>query len=202
MEKPLWRTLSKGRCFVYVLPCREQDTLKIGYARDPWSRMRSFHPRFHEIFDLARGALIETERVSEAREIEKHLKLEFASANDAAPLQVSERAGGKFEWFRGVHPALMAELQSLSLELGYPLHAPLSDWLRDQWVEQIERLIDWSHYEFEQIETWHFNADRALVAPRLRAFRNLLDAWEGIGVRIEERLAENVRHWYRYGFSA
>lgn len=200
MEEPLWRTLSTGRCFVYVLPCREQDTLKIGYARDPWVRMRSFHPRFHEFFDLQRGALVETDHVREARAIEKRLKLKFVSANDAAPLQASERAGGKFEWFRGVHPAVMNELQSLSLELAYPLHAPLSEWLREQWLQQVERLIDWSCYEFEQIEAWHFNADPALVAPRQRAFRNLLDAWENIGIRLDERLADNVRHWYRYGF--
>ncbi|MEP6882535.1 MAG: GIY-YIG nuclease family protein [Dokdonella sp.] len=103
MEEPIWRTLSKGRCFVYVLACREQDSLKIGYARDPWARLRAFHPHFHAFFDLDRSALIETDRVDEARAIEKTLKHGFSSASEIAPLQVRERAGGKFEWFRGIH---------------------------------------------------------------------------------------------------
>lgn len=200
MEEPIWRTLSTGRCFVYVLACREQDTLKIGYARDPWARLRAFHPRFHAFFDLDRAAMIETDRVNEARAIEKTLKHGFSSASEIAPLQVRERAGGKFEWFRGIHVHAIDALQSISADLGYPLHTPLSAWLRNEWLAQIDRLSDWVNHEYEQIEAWQFNADPTVCEPRERALRNLLDAWESIGVPFEVRLKNRTRNWYRHGF--
>ncbi len=200
MDEPVWRTPSTGRCFVYVLPCREEDTLKLGYARDPWVRVRAFHPRFHAFFDLSRGALMETDRVGEARAIEKILKKEFRSDAVIAPVVVRERAGGKFEWFRGIHSQLMDHLQSLGIDLGYPLHAPLSDWFRDQWLAQAERIVTWSTQEFEQIESWHFNADPTLLETRERAFRNLLDAWDCIGIPVDALLNDDVRRWYRLGF--
>ena len=162
--------------------------------------MRSFHPRFHDFFDLERGALLETDRVHEARAIETTLKQKFAPARDTAPLQVAARAGGRFEWFRGVHPAVMAELREMNTGLGHPLHAPLRNWLCDEWLQQVERVIDWIQYEFEQIETWNFNADPILVESRQRKFRNLLDAWESIGMRLDDRLPRRVRHWYKHGF--
>lgn len=201
IDEPIWRTLSTGRCFVYALACREHDMLKIGYARDPWARMRRFHPRFHAFFDLDRSVLIETERVKEARLIEKTLKAQFESATEIAPLAIRERAGGKFEWFRGIHPAVIAAMHTTSADLGHPLHAPLSDWLRDQWLPQLERIVDWSGREYEQIEAWHFNADPALVAPRQRTLRNLLEAWESIGIALDEHLGDPVSHWFRNGFN-
>ena len=62
MDETGIRTRHGGRCFVYLLACREEDTLKIGYARDPWSRLQAFHRRFDHYFDLARCALIETDQ--------------------------------------------------------------------------------------------------------------------------------------------
>lgn len=200
MDDPIWRTLSTGRCFIYVLPCREQDTLKLGYARDPWTRMAAFHSRFHEFFALDRAALIETDRVRDARAIEKALKRQFASAADGAPLQVRERAGGKFEWFRGVHAQIMDELGAISVDLGYPLHTPLSGWLKRQWLQQFDHVIDWIVYEYEQIEAWHFNADPALSMRREEALRNRLDAWQSIDLPLDQRLPDQVRAWYRNGF--
>ncbi len=200
MDEPPWRTLSTGRCFVYILPCREEDTLKMGYARDPWARMQALHPRFHAFFDLDRAALLETDRVREARAVEKNLKSAFAMAQVLAPTQIRQRAAGRFEWFRGIHPQAIAALEAAGVDLGYPLHAPLSCWLRDQWQQRIERLSDWIEHEYEQIEAWHFNADAALVAARERALRHRLDAWESIGLALEERLGDAVRHWVRYGF--
>lgn len=162
--------------------------------------MRAFHPRFHTFFDLKRGALIETDHVKEARAIERQLKLKFAAAGDEVPLQVRERARGKFEWFRGIHSQLMDELLAISNQLGYPMHAPLSNWLREQWLPQLDHLVGWCRHEHEQIEAWHFNADPKLVEPRSRTFRNLIDAWESIGLPINERLPKNVQHWYWHGF--
>lgn len=200
VEGSVLRTLSTGRCFVYVLPCREQDTLKIGYARDPWARMRTLHPRFHDFFDLERGALLEVDRVREARALEKDLKSRFADARDVEPLQIRERAGGRFEWFRGVHPQVIDELQLLSGELGYPLHMPIRDWLREQWLMQLSHLVDWSQHRYEQIEALHFSADSIHALQSERALRNLLDSWQSIGVPLEDRLDSRLRRWYRHGF--
>ncbi len=200
-EAPAWRTISTGRCYVYVFPCRERDSLKIGYARDPWIRLQAFHSRFHVFFDLDRAALLEVERVKEARHIESMLKSKFSSAADTAPLEVRERAGGKFEWFRGIHPEVIDELQSMSAQLGYPMCAPLDEWLGKQWTPHIPRLIDWIEYEFEQIEAWNFNANPSLIAPRQRALRNRIDAWESIGLSIVERLPRRIRKWLSCGFA-
>ena len=175
--------------------------MKIGFARDPWARMQALHPRFHAFFDLHRAALLETDRVREARAVEKELKSAFAAAQVLAPVQVRQRAAGRFEWFRGVHPEAVAALQAASGSLGYPLHAPLSDWLRGQWLQQVECVRDWIRHEYEQVEAWHFNAVAALGAARERALRNRLDAWESIGMDLQPWLGNDVRHWYRYGFS-
>jgi len=63
-EAPFPRFLSRGRCFVYLFPCRERDVQKIGYARDPLVRLRELHRRFFQFFDLERGALVETATVT------------------------------------------------------------------------------------------------------------------------------------------
>lgn len=200
MDGPAWRTLSSGQCFVYVLPCRDEDTLKIGYARDPWVRMRAFHPRFHAFFDLQRAAVLETDLVREARLIEKQLKSTFSAETTVAPLAVRPRAGGKFEWFRGIHPHALAELRSRSATLGFALHEPLSQWFRQQWQQQIDRISDWSRRQYDQLELLHFNAPPESSQAIEQTFRNLLDAWESTGLEFDEVLDDSVLRWYRFGF--
>lgn len=200
MDESGIRTLASGRCFVYLLPCRDEDTQKIGYARDPWARLQSFHPRFERFFDLERGVLIETDRVREARAIESELKAAFADSATPAPLVVRARAGGRFEWFRGVHAAAFERMRFASERFGYALHAPLDAWLCRQWMGQAERLADWSRHEFAAVEMLHHNAPAALAAPRERALRERLAIWEGIGINLESLLPEPIRHWYNHGF--
>lgn len=194
------RTLAAGRCFVYLLPCRDEDTQKIGYARDPWARLQAFHPRFDRFFDLGRGVLIEADRVREARLIETELKTAFAEAATPAPLVVRTRAGGRFEWFRGVHAAALDRLAILSARLGYPLHAPLDAWLCAQWMGQAERLADWSRHAFAAVELLHHNAPAPFAAPRERALRERFALWEGIGIDLDVLLPGPIRHWDRHGF--
>ena len=43
---------SRGRAYVYVLPCRDEDLLKLGFSRDPFTRFHTLHRRFYEFFDL------------------------------------------------------------------------------------------------------------------------------------------------------
>ena len=199
MDESAWRSVASGRCFVYLLPCREEDTQKIGFARDPWARLRAFHPRFHEFFDLGRGALIETDKVREARVIETELHTMFAPARCAAPLVTRERAGGKSEWFRGIDAQAMAAMKSISKPLGYRLHTPLAPWLCERWMQQAAIIRDWSRQQFDWIEELHFNGNPSLASVRANALRSHLDAWNAIGVPLHEVLDEPVRHWIAHG---
>lgn len=200
MHEPVWKSVARGRCFVYLLPCRDEDTQKIGFARDPWLRMHAFHPRFYAFFDLDRGALIETDRVSEARSIETRLKVMFAMSKCVAPLMTRQRAGGKNEWFRGIDGAAMAALQGISESLGYPLHAPLAPWLRERWMQQAAVIRDWSRQQFEWLEALHFNADPSLGEPCAQRLHSALSAWDAIGLPLHEILDERVSVWLRNGF--
>ena len=93
------RFASRGRTFVYVLPCREADILKVGFSRDPLDRLRTLHRRFFEFFDLDRGLLIETDHLRDARRIERLFITTFAE--DRAPAeQPSERSAGLHGWLR------------------------------------------------------------------------------------------------------
>lgn len=196
------RTLARGRCFVYLLACREQDTQKIGFARDPWARMQAFHPRFHAFFDLDRGTLIEADRVGSARSIEARLKALFASARSGAPLMTRSRAGGKSEWFRGIDAAAMEAMLGISQEFGYALHTPLAPWLRKQWMQQSAQIRDWTQQRFELIEWLHFNADPVQGQQHAQALRNRLEAWDAIGISLESLLHTRPWHWFHHGFDS
>ena len=182
MDEPIWHIASRGRCFVYLLACREEDTQKIGFARDPWQRMQAFHPRFHDFFDLGRGAVIETDRVLEARGIEARLKTLFAAERCSAPLVTRQRAGGKNEWFRGIDAMALAAMRGISEVSGYTLHAPLAPWLCAQWMRQSSVIRDWIQQRFETVEWLHFNAPAALADAPEQALRSRMEAWECIGL--------------------
>ena len=200
MDESGIRTLSAGRCFVYLLPCRDEDTSKIGFARDPWTRLRSFHPRFDRFFDLGRGVLMEVDRVAEARAIETELKSRFAEFATPAPLAVRSRAGGRFEWFRGVSADAAVSMQARSEHLGYALHFPLDQWLCRQWLGVADRAVDWCRHEFGIVEMLHHNAPVEAAQARERALRERLELWEGIGLDIESMIGGPAARWYRFGF--
>src|SRR6187402_259082 len=91
-DAPLPRFTSKGRAFVYVVPCRDDTLFKIGYSRDPLQRLRAMHRRFFAFFDLDRAVLIETSRVRAALALEQRL-IAYASPFTAlAPPIVSDAA--------------------------------------------------------------------------------------------------------------
>lgn len=200
MDEPVWRTASRGRCFVYLLPCREEDTQKIGLARDPWRRMQAFHPRFHQFFDLDRGALLETDKVVEAQAIELRLKAMFAGERATAPLSTRQRAGGKSEWFRGIDAAATRVLRGISADTAYPLHAPLGPWLKQQWMARIPALRDWIRQQHEWIEMLCFNGGPGLAEQPEQVLRNRIESWDCIGLPLDELLGDRALHWFRHGF--
>ncbi len=192
------RFASQGRTFVYVLPCREADILKVGFSRDPLDRLRTLHRRFFEFFDLDRGLLIETDRLRDARRIERLFITTFAEDRAPAPLVIRQSAAGHTEWFRGVSPAVEALARQVCTEQGLPLHAPLRAWLRERLNDSSGLLYDWSARMLDMIEYAHFNS-----APdpgwRLgeKALRDALDACAALGLELRALVPAEVFAWYQ-----
>ena len=115
---------SRGRCHVYVLPCTWEDHCKIGFSRDPLSRMQALHRRWFEFFDLDAAWLVETETVRDARDLELELRRPLAAHNAPAPLAVRPEAAGHTEWFRGVATPLADAVSGLRRR-GHAVHGPL-----------------------------------------------------------------------------
>ncbi len=113
------RFASRGRTFVYVLPCRHEDILKVGFSRDPLDRFRTLHRRFFEFFDLERGLLIHTDHLRDARRIERLFITTFADQRAPAPLVVPRSAAGHTEWFRGVSPQVDVLARQICEEQGF-----------------------------------------------------------------------------------
>ncbi len=197
------RTSSRGsgRSFVYLLPCRESDLVKIGYSRTPLQRFHTLHARWFDYFDLDAGALVELERVAEARRLERALLVRYAARRAIAPFAVPKSAAGHTEWHAGVHDDALAHARSLCAEGGLALHAPLRGWLRAELGARLDRLHDWSLAMLEQAEYERFNAIDApggAGAPA-RALRDALDACAALGLPLEAVLPDAVLRWHREG---
>jgi hypothetical protein len=192
------RFASRGRAFAYVLPCRDQDLLKVGFSRDPVQRLQALHRRFFAYFDLDRAFLIATDSVRDARRVERRFITSFAEARSPAPLVVPDAAAGYTEWYRGVYPALAALARDVCAFDGLVLHAPLRDWLRGVFDERSTLLYAWSEKMLDAIEYARCNApsDAAFAAAR-RALVDALDCYVELGIDIQVLVPEAVFSWYR-----
>jgi len=191
------RSLSKGRTFVYMLPWREQDLLKVGYSRQPLVRMRSLHRRFFDVFDLQRGLLLEAERLAQARKIEREIIERHAAERSPAPLIVPDEAAGYSEWFRGVCPEVSAQLHEAAAREGLPVHS-LGDWLRQWFDSQSDGLYEWSLRMLEAIEYETFNVPAPVQrGEAARSLRYVMDACEAVGLPLANRFAERALAWHQ-----
>ena len=191
------RFASRGRTFVYVLPCRHEDILKVGFSRDPVDRFRTLHRRFFEFFDLDRGLLIHTDHLHDARRIERLFITTFADQRAPAPLVVPRSAAGHTEWFRGVSPQVDVLARQICEEQGFLLHAPLSSWLRERFADWSELLFGWSTRMLEMIEYEHFNVPSHEGDRRVeKVLRDVLDAYAALGMDLQALVPDSVRSWY------
>lgn len=189
------RTLSKGRTFVYMLPWREQDLLKVGYSRQPLVRMRSLHRRFFDVFDLDRGLLLETERLAQARQVERSILLRYAQQRSPAPLVIPDAAAGYSEWLRGVCPEVTAELQAVSARDDLPLHT-LKSWLQQWFLGQGDVLYEWSLRMLEAIEYEAFNVPRELQrGDAARSLAYVMDACDAVDLPLAGLFPDSVLAW-------
>lgn len=192
------RFASRGRTFVYVLPCQDEDLLKVGFSRDPLERMRTLHARFFEFFDLDRALLIECEHLRDARRIERLFITTFAEHRAPAPLVVPLAAAGHTEWYRDIHPMVTALARSESAAAALTLHAPLRTWLRQRFVAWGDRLYDGSARVLEMIEYERFNVPAPQRTARAdKALGQVLDAFVALGVDVQPLVPRAVWRWYQ-----
>lgn len=197
-ESPIPRFASRGRAYVYVLPCRDEDLLKVGFSRDPLQRLQTLHPRFFRFFDLDRAFLIATDSVRDARGIERRYVETFADRRSPAPLVVPDAAAGYTEWYRGIYAEAESMARGFADDEGYALHAPLRDWLRALFVERGALLFAWSAKMLEAIEYERFNAPPSPTPSTIeRALRDALDCFDELGIGIEPLVPGPVFRWYR-----
>ena len=197
-ESPIPRFASRGRAYVYVLPCRDEDLLKVGFSRDPLQRLTTLHARFFRFFDLDRAFLIATDRVRDARRIERRYIETFAERRSPAPLVVPDAAAGYTEWYRGAYADAEAIARALVADDGFTLHAPLRDWLRALFLERSALLFAWSAKMLEAIEYVRFNAPPSPSLGVLeRPLRDALDCFDELGIDIEPLVPEPVFRWHR-----
>jgi hypothetical protein len=192
------RFASRGRAFVYIIPCRDEDLLKVGFSRDPLQRLQAFHPRFFRFFDLDRAFLIGVDHVRDARRVERRFITAFAECRSPAPLVVRDAAAGRTEWYRGAYPDASALGKQICALDGFTLHAPLRDWLRHLFDERAALLFAWSARMLDAIEYERFNITPSPNPSALeRALRNALDCFDELAIPIEPLVPEPVFRWYR-----
>ncbi|WNL44405.1 hypothetical protein RKE25_13300 [Dyella sp. BiH032] len=189
------RTLAKGRSYVYLLPCRDQDLLKIGFSREPLVRFRTLHRRFFDYFDLERGLLMEVDRVAQARAIERDILLRHTEERSPAPLVIADRAAGYSEWLRGVEPEVSARLREWAARDGHAIHV-LRDWVRQMFEAQMDRLYDWSLRMLDAIEYEAFNVPEAFATGQAaRSLCYAMDACESVGIDLRKVFPDAVLAW-------
>lgn len=191
------RIAPRGRTFVYVLPSLGEDLTKVGFTQDPVQRFRTFHSRFFALFDLEQGLLVETGSLRDARRLERLLIERWPEHRAAAPLLVSDTAGGHTEWFRGIGEEVGPFVRRTAERYGYTLHAPLSGWLRARFSERADQLYEWSLRVLEMIEWQLANLPPEAHDPRYaRTLIDTLDACRAVGMPLGDLLPPVVLAWY------
>lgn len=187
---------SRGRCYLYVLPCAYEDLLKLGFSREPLDRMQTLHPRWFEFFDLDRAFLIETETVRDARNLELGLAGVIELHNAPAPLVIRKQAAGHTEWYRGAYAILAQATQALEAG-GYVVHSPLRSWLRETLGRRSDVLFSWSSAMLspDELETTNAGLDGRPTNAQ-RTVRDALDACIALDIELEPLLPANVLDWY------
>lgn len=190
------RSASEGRCFLYVLPCRDEDLVKLGFSRNPLARMETLHPRYFDLFDIDRGLLIETDTVREARRLELELAHAMALHSAPQPLLIRERAGGATEWYRGADAGLQDMASALERE-GFIVHRPLRPWIRSQLSNRCGDLFSWGEAVLSSVEGEPAQLDVSAYRPLRADVLAVLDAFSALGIALSPLLPETLMTWYR-----
>lgn len=187
----------RGRTFVYVFPCRDEDILKVGFSRNPLQRLQALHRRYFQFFDLDRALLLEAGQLRDARRIERLFLTRFAECRAPAPLVVRQTAAGQTEWFRGISHQADELARKLAADERMPLHAPLRSWLRERFSEHCDALYDLATRMLDSIAYERFNLPADDQPGRTAAaLRQLLDVYVALDFDLRELIAPPVLNWY------
>ena len=183
---------SRGHCYLYVFPCAWEDHCKLGFSRDPLSRMQALHRRWFEFFDLDHGLLAETETVRDARDLELELGRPLSEHNAPAPMTVRREAAGHTEWYRGAFDQL--EQAGVMLQRrGHVVHAPLRAWLQPELRKRSDQLYAWTQAQLSPDELDGLMGP----TPAQQRVRDALDACAALAIDLEPLLPPPVYRWYR-----
>lgn len=183
-------------CFTYIFPCVWEDQCKVGFSRDPLSRLQAFHRRWFEFFDLDRIVLVASDSEREARDLELALRRPLKVHKAPMPLTVSRRAGGHTEWLRGSCELLEDRIELLRRS-GYQVETQPRAWLRSALMSRSDRLFSWSCSVFSdgnEEALAHSDTAAALVV-------DTLDAYTALGLDVAPWVLAEACRWYR-GHSA
>lgn len=178
--------------FVYVAPARYEDILKLGFSQDPCDRVRAFHERYFEYFDLQRGYCLEATDEKDARRIELLLAHRLAEHRARAPLVIDEGAGGFTEWYRGAYGSLRDAIAELVRDGGYAAPESLYARVQQRLLLEREQLFERSLAMFDAIDALQGEPQAVRLAARLRA---MLDAYAALQIGVDEFLPAEVRAW-------
>jgi hypothetical protein len=187
---------SRGRAYTYVLPCRDEDILKIGFSRDPLARLQTLHTRYFDFFEIDLAFLIETDHVRDARRIERELARDIADRRAPSPIVVSRNAAGHTEWFRGAYGLVSQAAELAVAEFGYVCHAPLREWLRQNLIQRGDKLFEWSAHMLDAIQI-HQPLSADLARPLERVLLDRLDAYAAVGLSPDSLIPHEVSAWYQ-----
>jgi T5orf172 domain len=186
-----------GQAFVYVLPCRNEDLLKLGFSRDPLERMQTLHRRYFDFFDIERGLLIQTDTVRDARALERMLAAQVQAHNASAPIVVPRSAAGHTEWYRGAYAVLLNASEQLRSDNGYLIHVPLRDWLHGRLQQRADLLFDWSQRMLDAIRHGELSGAVLETAAFAQTLQQILQAYDAVGIALEPLVSKAVIDWHR-----
>jgi hypothetical protein len=179
--------------FVYVAPALHEDILKIGFSHDPCARVRSFHPRWFEYFDLPRGFVFAATDESDARNVERLLGAALREHRASlAPLVIERAAGGFTEWYRGAHEHVTRLARELVDAGGYAPLVSLEECLRQRLLQERDDLYERSIALVDGIDA--LGAEPRALALRQK-LHDTLDAYASLGIDVQEFLSVSVSEW-------
>ncbi|MEP6940391.1 MAG: GIY-YIG nuclease family protein [Rudaea sp.] len=172
---------SFGKAFVYILPCNGEDILKLGFSRDPLIRLQTLHHRYFDFFDIDRAFMIETDRVRDARSLERELGSQIAQHRAPAPLMIRPHAGGHTEWYRGALQIVLDRAESLKVHRGHMLW-PLRPWLRARLQQQSDNFVEWSTSVCAELDIARAQGLGAIAHRLELLLRDTLDAFAAFDI--------------------
>jgi hypothetical protein len=190
------RMLSRGRAFVYVLACRDDNVFKVGFCRDPLQRWRTLHRRYFDFFDLTRGLLVGTTHVRDAQRLERELHGALANYSALEPLAVTASAAGSTEWFRGALDDAVTAALDAAVAHDFEIHQPPATWLHSILLARKDLLFAWSGKLLEAIEYERHNASDDAQRHRYeRALRDALDLFDALDIDVTSSIPPAVANW-------